>query len=306
MKQEYYGWLVVNHFIDSQKFEEIFSMLLEAAGRHHLRLEKKTNAGLCAQLAIGCGRNEQKAFGDAPDFILFWDKDIRLAKHLESLGFRLYNCADAIEVCDDKALTFIRLNESNIRIPKTYLAPMTFRPSGYPCDPLVTQAAKEIGYPLILKECRGSFGQQVHLIENEEMLLQCCSGLGNRPFLIQEYIGESYGRDIRLHIVGGKAVAAMQRYNDSDFRANITNGGKMMPYEPTAQEIELAAEACRILGVDFAGVDIMFGSDGPVLCEVNSNAHFKNIYECTGINVADAIMAYIWEDQSKKDGGCSR
>jgi glutathione synthase/RimK-type ligase-like ATP-grasp enzyme len=58
--------------------------------------------------------------------------------------------------------------------------------------------------------------------------------------------------------------------------------------------------------VDFAGVDIMFGADGPVLCEVNSNAHFKNIYECTGINVGDAIMEYIFEDQSKKDGGCSR
>jgi RimK family alpha-L-glutamate ligase len=306
MKQEYYGWLVVNHFIDSQKFEEIFSMLLDAAGHYHLHLEKKTNAELCALFPIGCGANEPEKTGDIPDFVLFWDKDIRLAKHLESLGLRLYNSADAIEVCDDKALTFIRLNKSKIRMPKTYLAPMTFRPSGYPSDPLVLQAANEIGYPLILKECRGSFGQQVHLIEDEEMLLQCYSSLGNRAFLIQEYIGESYGRDIRLHIVGGKAVAAMQRYNDSDFRANITNGGKMMPYEPTAQEIEMAAEACRILGVDFAGVDIMFGANGPVLCEVNSNAHFKNIYECTGINVGDAIMEYIFEDQSKKDGGCSR
>ena len=82
--------------------------------------------------------------------------------------------------------------------------------------------------------------------------------------------------------------------NDKDFRANITNGGKMKKYEPTPEQKQMAIDVCRELNLDFAGVDILFGKDNePVLCEVNSNAHFKNIYDCTGVNVAEHIMKYI-------------
>ena len=89
----------------------------------------------------------------------------------------------------------------------------------------------------------------------------------------------------------------MERYSENgDFRANITNGGSMKPYEPKEAQVELARKVMRTLGLDFAGVDILFGEEEePILCEVNSNAHFKNIYDCTGINVADAIISYILE-----------
>jgi RimK family alpha-L-glutamate ligase len=113
--------------------------------------------------------------------------------------------------------------------------------------------------------------------------------------LIQEYIATSKGRDIRLNVVGGKVVACMYRYAvDDDFRANITNGAKMKNYEPTNEQIEMALSACELLGLDFGGVDILFGdNETPILCEVNSNAHFKNIFDCTGINVADHIVEHI-------------
>ncbi|MGN1317467.1 MAG: RimK family alpha-L-glutamate ligase, partial [Lachnospirales bacterium] len=101
------------------------------------------------------------------------------------------------------------------------------------------------------------------------------------------------GKDIRINMVGDKAVASMIRYNDNDFRANITNGGKMSVYTPTEDEINMAKEVCNILNLDFGGIDILFGKDGPILCEVNSNAHFKNIFDCTGVNVADYIAEYI-------------
>ena len=111
---------------------------------------------------------------------------------------------------------------------------------------------------------------------------------------MQEYIESSKGRDVRIDIVGDKIVTAMERVNEDDFRANITNGGKMKKYTPTEEQCEMALKVCRELKLDFAGVDIMFGKQGePVLCEVNSNAHFKNIYDCTGVNVADEIMEYI-------------
>ena len=113
------------------------------------------------------------------------------------------------------------------------------------------------------------------------------------PLIIQEFISESSGRDIRINVVGDKTVASMIRYNEGDFRANITNGGSMKKYEPSKDEVELALRVCKLLKLDFGGVDLLFGKNGPILCEVNSNAHFKNIYDCTGINVAEEIGEYV-------------
>ena len=94
-------------------------------------------------------------------------------------------------------------------------------------------------------------------------------------------------------MVGNQAVASMLRYNNNDFRANITNGGSMKNYTPTEEEIAVAQKVCKTLNLDFGGVDILFGKNGPIVCEVNSNAHFKNIFDCTGVNVADYIGEYI-------------
>ena len=109
------------------------------------------------------------------------------------------------------------------------------------------------------------------------------------------------GRDIRLQVVGDKVIAAMLRENKDDFRANLTNGGSATDYtdKVSAAWKQMALDACRVLNLDFAGVDILFGPDGePVLCEVNSNAHFKNLFDCTGVNAAEAIIKHIVEDRS--------
>jgi len=101
---------------------------------------------------------------------------------------------------------------------------------------------------------------------------------------------------VRLQVVGDRVVASMLRENANDFRANLAGGGKASVYEPDEQLQALAVTVCRLLGLDFAGVDFLFGEQGePILCEVNSNAHFKNLYDCTGVNVAEAIMAWIDE-----------
>ena len=85
----------------------------------------------------------------------------------------------------------------------------------------------------------------------------------------------------------------MYRYNDNDFRSNITNGGSMKKYDANPAQAEIAVKACEAIGLDFAGVDVLFGEDGPIICEVNSNPHFKTTLECTGINMAEHIMAHI-------------
>lgn len=289
-----YAWLVVNGFINSEKFRQIFAWLVEAAKKQGCMLEIKTNTQLLPELVMG---QEPVLRGKRlPQFVLFWDKDVRLARLLEKLGLRLFNCADSIEICDDKARTYLELSGLGIRMPRTVIAPMTFRMEGYPNLDFLQRVEQNLAYPMVVKECYGSFGQQVWLVQSRRELLERMGFLKNRPFLFQEYVEPSNGHDIRIQMVGTRAVAAMHRFNAHDFRANITNGGSMEAFAPDAAQLSMASQVMQALRLDFAGVDILFGENGePVLCEVNSNAHFVNIYQCTGVNAAEEILRYCLE-----------
>lgn len=289
MKQ---GWLIVNGYLNSNKFDEIYSWLIEAAEKLGIQLRKIANDQLASILQVSSGKTNWKT---KPDFVLFWDKDIALAKLLEAEGFRIFNSADAIETCDNKALTFIKLKNTEIKMPKTFCAPMTFDKE-YKDYTFVLQVQSSLGYPFVIKENKGSFGEQVYLVKNYYDAVEKIKSIGHCDFIMQEFIESSKGRDIRIHVVGEKVVTAMERVNENDFRANITNGGEMKKCEPTEEQKEMALKVCKYLKLDFAGVDIMYGTNGePILCEVNSNAHFKNIFDCTGVNVAEYIMEHIVE-----------
>ena len=284
------GWLVVNGYLKNKKFDEIYSWLVTAARKKACELRVIPNDQLASILPISPQKLNWRA---RPDFIIFWDKDIKLAKMLEAEGFLVYNSAKAIEICDDKSLTFIQLKNTDIKMPKTFCAPMTFDKE-YKDFTFVLQVEESLGYPMIIKENKGSFGEQVYMVHNYYEAVDKIKTIGHCDFIMQEYIESSKGKDVRIHIVGNHLVTAMKRINKEDFRANITNGGMMEKYEPAKEYIEMALKVCRALKLDFAGVDIMFGKEGePILCEVNSNAHFKNIYDCTGVNVADKIIEHI-------------
>lgn len=295
------AWLVVNEFLRSAKFAEIHAWLLRSAEKAGIEMKLLTNAQIYSHMAgkipgglvreEGCGRNEA---GERPEFVLFWDKDVRLAAYLEALSIPVYNSADAIAACDDKSLTYLKLWKAGLPMPETILAPMTFANIGYTNYHYLTGVGERLGYPMVVKECFGSFGAQVYLAQDQAQLREIMDGIGAKPALFQKFIGESRGRDVRLQVVGEDVVTSMYRYStDGDFRANITNGGSMKKYDPSKEETGLAVKAAKVLGLDFAGVDILFAKDGPIICEVNSNAHFKNIYDCTGVDAADCIMDYI-------------
>ena len=295
------GWLIVNRFLNNGKFSELYDWLISAAGKAGSELTLMTNADITVRTDTN-SIEYPDLYAGRPDYVIFWDKDIRLARALETAGLTLFNCADAIEACDDKSLTCTRLAGS-VRMPATYSVPFTYEGPGYCNTDFLIQIEERTGFPFVLKECFGSFGEQVHLIRTHEQCVDILRTINGRPCLIQEYIrpGETAsslqhtaGQDKRLIIVGGKCVASMLRYNDNDFRANIALGGHAEAYTPTERETEMAVMACRILKLDYAGVDILTDSKGePLLCEVNSNAHFKGIFDCTGINAADAIISYI-------------
>lgn len=286
------GWLIVNGYLKSEKFEEIYRWLIDAAEKEGMQLRKIPNDQLDSILPAN---PQETDWASRPDFVLFWDKDVKLARLLEREGFRVFNSAEGIEACDDKALTFIKLKNKNIEMPKTFIAPMTFDKE-YKDYTFVLQVQGSLGYPMVIKENKGSFGEQVYLVENYYDAVEKIKSIGHDEFIMQEYIESSKGRDVRIHVVGDRVVTAMERRNENDFRANVTNGGKMKMYTPTKEQEDMAVAVCRELGLDFAGVDIMFGKENePILCEVNSNAHFKNIFDCTGVNVAEHIMKYIKE-----------
>ena len=192
-------------------------------------------------------------------------------------------------------MSAIAIAGCGIRIPKTYISPMTYSNIGYTNLDFLKKIAENIGFPMIVKEAYGSFGQQVYICRNYEELVDIVSSVHSEAMLFQEYIKSSHGRDVRLQVVGGKVTTAMYRYSVSDdFRANITNGGKMLPYTANEKEKEFALSIAEKLGLDFCGVDMLFGeNEEPVLCEINSNAHFVNIDNCTGSDTAKDIISYI-------------
>ena len=279
------GWLVVNTFMASQKFEDLYQLLFNAFKKHGVSLELKKAEDISLEV--------NKSIVDKPDFVVFWDKDIYLAKRLEQNNIRLFNSASAIELCDNKILMYQELSKQNVLIPRTFVAPKTFEGLGYSKLGFVDAVTREVGWPIVIKEAYGSFGEQVYLARNMEEAEKIISQIGYHDFLMQEFIASSKGKDIRINVVGDKVIASMLRENKNDFRSNISNGGTGVNFAPEQDYIDLAIKATKSLGLDFAGVDVMFGKDGPIICEVNSNPQFASTLQATGINLADYIADYI-------------
>ncbi len=284
-----HGLLVMNEFGQTESFVRMRKALLAAAQRLGIGLDFVTNA----QLLFDMTQHKPLFSLQAYDFCLFWDKDILLGRQLEATGLRLFNPIDAIEAADDKALTHFRLAAYGLPQPKTIAAPLTYAGLGYTNLDFLDPAAKYLGFPLVIKERRGSFGWQVYLANTYGEAAALLREHAPAPMILQEYIGGHAGEDIRIYVVGGRSIAAIRRQNPGDFRANVSAGGTAEAYIPSPEEESLALAAARALGLDFAGVDLLVGPTGPLLCEVNSNAHFLGLAATTGVDAAGAILAHV-------------
>lgn len=301
------GWLIVNEYLNNEKFKELQDLFLDAAEKKNVELRAYTNAEFVVDYETGEAFSE--AFSEGlPDFVIFYDKDISLAIALEGMGLEVFNSASAIETCDSKALTaecvcIYNQNQDDkseeITVPLTFKVPFTYENIGIKKDADFRfldyiEDKLESAYPMIIKESYSSFGMGVHLAHSRDEAIDILCKVGNRECVIQEFVESAAGTDVRLQMVGDEVAAAMMRTNDHDFRSNITNGGCMSKYEPTEADIELARKVMRCLSLDFAGIDIMHDEAGnPIFIEANSNAHFKNLYDLTGINVTEKMIDYI-------------
>ena len=228
--------------------------------------------------------------------MLFWDKDIQLAKAMELSGLRLFNSAESIALADDKMETALKLAAAGLPIPDTIPAPTCF--PGCRRNPAsAEQAARILGWPLAIKENKGSFGAQVYLANNKDEAAKILAHIGEHDCLFQRFIRDSAGKDLRVTVVGGKAICAMERQSASkqEFRSNIGAGGSASARAVSPLEEKLAVDAANALGLDFAGVDILLGKDENerYICEVNSNPQLQSTIDTCGINPATNIMWHI-------------
>ena len=212
-----------------------------------------------------------------------------IIRHLERLGVVLINSSTAIDTVKDKLYTQQILGESKLPVPKTLLVRHPIK---------IEFVEKNINFPVIIKTLSGSFGAGVFLAENKKQLEQLLkmAEITKKSYniIVQEFIKDSWGKDIRVFVLNGKVVGCMMRQStDDDFRANITRGGEGIPYQ-IDDEIEwLGGESSRLLNLDIAGVDLLFDNDGYRICEVNSSPGFEGMDKYTKTNIAEKIVTYV-------------
>ena len=230
-----------------------------------------------------------------PDFVLprtgsgttYFVKAI--IRHLERLGVTLINGSNAIDTVKDKLYTQQILAESNLPVPKTLLLK-------HPIN--LDWVEKHLTFPVIIKTLSGSFGAGVFLAENKKQLAQLVkmAEITNEGYdiILQEFIEDSYGKDLRVLVINGKVAGCMMRQAvDDDFRANITRGGEGIPYQITEDIEWLGGESARLLGLDIAGVDLLFSNGSYKICEVNSSPGFEGMDKFTHTNIAEDIVHYV-------------
>ncbi|HII01708.1 TPA: RimK family alpha-L-glutamate ligase [Methanosarcinaceae archaeon] len=214
---------------------------------------------------------------------------LAVIRHLERLGVHVFNSSQSIETVKDKLFSQQILAERNVPFPKTMLAK-------YPVD--VNLVEQHFGFPLIVKTLSGSQGSGVFLSEtpsNFRDLMELIHATSpNANIILQEFIEDSRGKDLRVLIIGGRAVACMERVStDESFKANFSRGGEVRKFEMTPEIEWLATDTAQIFGLDIAGIDLLFDGGHFKVCEANSSPGFEGIEKCCEADIAGLIYDFI-------------
>jgi RimK family alpha-L-glutamate ligase len=191
-------------------------------------------------------------------------------------------------------LTYLALSGSGVPLAEVIPAPLCYTPKAKPDEFFLYAVAKKLGFPLIAKKSYGSFGAGVQRVHGIEELFAIEQEWLYTPHFYQRYVEESAGKDVRVIVIGGKAVAAMERVaQEGEFRSNVELGGQGRAIHLSHAYAQIAERAAQTLGLDYCGVDLLEGDAGAILCEVNSNAFFEGLEAVTRINVAQIYARYI-------------
>ncbi|MEM9919635.1 MAG: RimK family alpha-L-glutamate ligase [Bacteroidota bacterium] len=217
-----------------------------------------------------------------------------VVQQFEMMGVYSVLSADALLKARNKLRSLQLLSKSGIRFPRT-----VFGNFHEHADYLVESVG---GIPVIIKLLSGTHGLGVILAEDErtaESIIEAFQKL-KEGIIVQEYIQEAGGEDIRAFVIGEEIVASMKRKAlPGEFRSNLHRGGSASKINLTAAEVFTAKEAVRILGLKVAGVDMLQSHRGPLLIEVNPSPGLEGIEETTGIDIAGQVIALIEKEAVK-------
>ncbi len=213
---------------------------------------------------------------------------VRVVRQFESQGIYVANSADSILRSRDKLTASQILSHQGIPVPRTALVT-----SWRDTERAISRVG---GVPCVIKASQGTQGNSVHLARsirdaNEHVYRL----LANREtVLVQEYIRESHGKDVRVIVAGGEVVAAMRRVaRGREFRSNFHLGGQVEAIELKEDYAKIAIRAANLLGIEVGGVDLLEGRNGPILLEVNSSPGLEGIEKASKVNVAGKIIDMI-------------
>ncbi len=218
-----------------------------------------------------------------------------IVRQFEAIGVSCLNGSEAITKSRDKLHSLQILSQHDLPIPVT-----SFANSPYETKDLIKLVG---GAPLVVKLLEGTKGVGVVLAETNkaaESVINAFRSL-KADILVQQYIKESKGHDLRCFVIGDEVVASMERVaQEGEFRANIHLGATARVVEITAEEREFAIRAAKMIGLDVAGVDMVRSSLGPKILEVNSSPGLEGIESATGVDVAGKMIEFL-EKKSEKN-----
>jgi ribosomal protein S6--L-glutamate ligase len=221
-----------------------------------------------------------------------------VVNHLDMMGVPVVNSAAGIARSRDKLRGLQALAQSGLDVPRTVMAHDRSN---------VRALLEEVGgLPAIIKLIRGTQGVGVMIastLAEVQSMLDTFADLG-QEIILQEFVAESKGRDVRALVVGNRVVGAMRREaRRGEFRSNIHRGGTGRPVELPPEYAEIAVKAARVVGLEVAGVDMLESKDGPKIMEINSSPGFEGLEKATGIDVAGAIVTHAVEFAQSLRGG---
>lgn len=241
-------------------------------------------------LQIVSGRNNLVLYEnreiELPSFVVVRGYESLLSSHFEILSIPVINSSVSMALSLNKMKTHQILSSNNINTPETIYSPLANYTYQYLSDYFKNEK-------FIVKGLEGSRGIDVFLIKNEQELknaIQVC----NSYCVAQKFVSSSYGKDIRAWVVGDEVVASVLRYSEKSFKSNFSQGGKVKLYDMTDSEKELAVQSVKSLGLEFAGIDLLFAQDGSLsVCEINGNAGFRSIASISESNIPYKLFEYI-------------
>ena len=213
---------------------------------------------------------------------------LAVVRQFEMMGVYSLNESVAIGRSRDKLRGLQLLSREGIGLPVTAFAHVTSQ-----ADDLIDMVG---GTPVVIKLLEGTQGIGVVLAETRSSAKSMIEAFGGveADILVQEFIKEAAGTDIRVFVIGGKVVASIQRTGaPGDFRSNLHRGGKAKPIKVTPEERSTAVRAAKTLGLNVCGVDLLRSDHGPVVMEVNSTPGLEGIETATSLDIAGMIITFL-------------